>query len=88
MQFIVNYTQRHTIPSYNFQILQDLNFLDFISYNILSHFLGFGKETLFIFTFISEMFVGAGITGYYVDRTRKYIKLAKIFGLLYGLSCF
>lgn len=31
-------------------------------------------------------FVGAGITGYYVDKTRKYIKLAKIFGLLYGLS--
>ena len=27
-------------------------------------------------------FIGSGITGFYVDTTRKYIDLAKIFGLL------
>jgi len=31
-------------------------------------------------------FIGAGLTGYYVDKTRKYIHLAKLFALFYGLS--
>lgn len=31
-------------------------------------------------------FVGAGFTGFYVDKTRKYINIAKIFALLYGLT--
>eukprot|EP00111_Clytia_hemisphaerica_P022741 TCONS_00066934-protein len=31
-------------------------------------------------------FVGAGLSGYYVDNTRKYIDISKILGILFGFS--